>query len=129
LRYGEKRSLLFSHEELQENVAPNTISTTVGKSLIFLECINPYSTGSWATFKNVSFRKNTHTAHIGKQGTNLTFLNGRLLCDLVSDGAKVLTSICALSDKTLLKPGYNFVDHLVTNGDVWDTLKEREAWY
>lgn len=26
---------------------------------------------------------------IGKQGTNLKFLNGRLLCDLASDGAKV----------------------------------------
>jgi DNA polymerase alpha subunit A len=26
---------------------------------------------------------------IGRQGTNLKFLNGRLLCDLASDGAKV----------------------------------------
>jgi DNA polymerase alpha subunit A len=28
---------------------------------------------------------------IGKQGTNIKFLNGRLLCDLASDGAKVST--------------------------------------
>lgn len=27
--------------------------------------------------------------NIGKQGTNIRFLNGRLLCDLASDGAKV----------------------------------------
>jgi DNA polymerase alpha subunit A len=27
--------------------------------------------------------------NIGKQGTNIKFLNGRLLCDLASDGAKV----------------------------------------
>lgn len=26
---------------------------------------------------------------IGKQGTNIRFLQGRLLCDLTSDGAKV----------------------------------------
>jgi len=26
---------------------------------------------------------------IGKQGSNLKFLNGRLMCDLASDGAKV----------------------------------------
>jgi DNA polymerase alpha subunit A len=26
---------------------------------------------------------------IGRQGTNLRFLNGRMLCDLASDGAKV----------------------------------------
>jgi DNA polymerase alpha subunit A len=29
---------------------------------------------------------------IGRQGTNLRFLNGRLLCDLASDGAKVCLS-------------------------------------
>jgi DNA polymerase alpha subunit A len=27
--------------------------------------------------------------NIGKQGTNVKFLNGRMLCDLASDGAKV----------------------------------------
>jgi len=27
--------------------------------------------------------------NIGRQGSNLKFLNGRLLCDLASDGAKV----------------------------------------
>lgn len=30
---------------------------------------------------------------IGRQGTNLKFLNGRLLCDLASDGAKVLATV------------------------------------
>ena len=30
---------------------------------------------------------------IGKQGTNIKFLSGRLLCDLASDGAKVKLSI------------------------------------
>ena len=27
--------------------------------------------------------------HIGKEGTNIRFMNGRMLCDLSSDGAKV----------------------------------------
>ena len=31
--------------------------------------------------------------NIGKQGTNLRFLNGRMLCDLASDGAKVCCSL------------------------------------
>lgn len=30
--------------------------------------------------------------NIGRQGTNLRFLSGRLLCDLASDGAKVCRS-------------------------------------
>jgi hypothetical protein len=34
------------------------------------------------------FRR-TRWTNIGRQGTNLKFLNGRLLCDLSSDGAKV----------------------------------------
>jgi len=33
--------------------------------------------------------KRSKWPNIGKQGTNLKFLNGRLLCDLDSDGAKV----------------------------------------
>lgn len=37
------------------------------------------------------FRRSKWPA-IGKQGTNLKFLNGRLLCDLASDGAKVRDS-------------------------------------
>lgn len=31
--------------------------------------------------------------NIGKQGTNIKFLNGRMLCDLASDGAKVRSSL------------------------------------
>jgi hypothetical protein len=30
--------------------------------------------------------------NVGRQGTNLKFLNGRMLCDLASDGAKVYHS-------------------------------------
>lgn len=31
-------------------------------------------------------------SNIGKQGSNIKFLNGRMLCDLASDGAKVYLS-------------------------------------
>jgi DNA polymerase alpha subunit A len=31
--------------------------------------------------------------NIGRQGTNMKFLNGRMLCDLASDGAKAPPSI------------------------------------
>jgi DNA polymerase alpha subunit A len=31
--------------------------------------------------------------NIGRQGTNIKFLNGRMLCDLASDGAKAPPSI------------------------------------
>lgn len=34
------------------------------------------------------FRRSTWP-HVGKQGSNIKFLNGRMLCDLASDGAKV----------------------------------------
>ncbi|EJD07472.1 uncharacterized protein FOMMEDRAFT_137775 [Fomitiporia mediterranea MF3/22] len=37
------------------------------------------------------FRR-TRWPNIGKQGTNIKFLNGRLLCDLASDGAKGMIS-------------------------------------
>ena len=33
---------------------------------------------------------------IGKQGSNLKFLNGRLMCDLASDGAKVRRAALAM---------------------------------
>ena len=39
--------------------------------------------------------------NIGRQGTNLKFLNGRMLCDLASDGAKVF-SHCSQEQWTLL---------------------------
>ena len=35
------------------------------------------------------FRR-TKWPNIGRQGTNLRFISGRLLCDLASDGAKVV---------------------------------------
>lgn len=34
--------------------------------------------------------------NIGRQGTNMKFLNGRLLCDLASDGAKVRTFVVSI---------------------------------
>jgi len=48
------------------------------------------------------FKKNAWM-HIGKQGTNIKFLQGRLLCDLTSDGAKVYFWSVLLSIATLLK--------------------------
>ena len=44
------------------------------------------------------FRRNKWP-NIGRQGTNLKFLNGRLLCDLASDVAKVCLSL--LSHNTI----------------------------
>jgi DNA polymerase alpha subunit A len=40
--------------------------------------------------------------NIGRQGTNLKFLNGRMLCDLSSDGAKV----SHLSNLPMRQPTY-----------------------
>ncbi|KAF8585711.1 DNA polymerase alpha catalytic subunit [Ramaria rubella] len=38
------------------------------------------------------FRRSAKSPNVGKQGTNIKFLNGRLLCDLASDGAKGMIS-------------------------------------
>ena len=40
-------------------------------------------------WSRISRFRRSRWPQIGKQGTNLKFLNGRLLCDLASDGAKV----------------------------------------
>jgi hypothetical protein len=53
---------------------------------------------------------------IGKQGSNLKFLNGRLLCDLTSDFAKVCVALCV--DREVLNevwPGYDLVYDVVVD--------------
>ena len=56
---------------------------------------------------------------IGRQGTNIRFLNGRLLCDLASDAAKVRTSKLGMSCMIdSLFPGHDSVDDVVAHGDV-----------
>jgi DNA polymerase alpha subunit A len=57
--------------------------------------------------------------NIGKQGTNLRFLSGRMLCDLASEGAKVCW--LSFSNETVLIGsyiGHDRFDYLVVNGDV-----------
>ncbi|PPQ85267.1 hypothetical protein CVT25_010040 [Psilocybe cyanescens] len=45
--------------------------------------------------------------NIGKQGSNLKFLNGRLLCDLASDGAKTMISSTTWSMTEMCKTHLN----------------------
>ena len=49
------------------------------------------------------FRR-TRWPNIGRQGTNMKFLNGRLLCDLASDGAKVSFVETALGNNNDHRP-------------------------
>jgi DNA polymerase alpha subunit A len=51
---------------------------------------------------------------IGKQGSNLKFINGRMLCDLASDGAKVWhVSFSCIRAFIMLSIGHDNVNHLV----------------
>ena len=62
--------------------------------------------------------------NIGKQGSNIKFLNGRLLCDLASDGAKVsilLTFKCRQKTDVFLE--YDIVNDMVPDGNVQDPLE------
>lgn len=61
--------------------------------------------------------------NIGKQGSNLKFLNGRLLCDLASDGAKVCPRIFFPSNIYIcVHLEYDFVDDMVHDRDVQNTF-------
>jgi hypothetical protein len=59
--------------------------------------------------------------NVGKQGTNLKFLNGRMLCDLASDGAKVRRCV-ELANHGLkhfnYPTGHDPVNDMVAHGDV-----------
>jgi DNA polymerase alpha subunit A len=56
---------------------------------------------------------------IGKQGTNLRFLTGRMLCDLASDGAKVCVFLeTTIIAKTYHDIGYDQLNNMVVNRDV-----------
>lgn len=62
---------------------------------------------------------------IGKQGSNLKFLNGRLLCDLASDGAKVWHVFSIFPRRFIvLHVGYDHVNHLVNDRDVQNLSQE-----
>lgn len=52
---------------------------------------------------------------IGRQGTNIKFLDGRLLCDLTSDGAKVSapSKIFRRDHVLTLIPEHDFFHHMV----------------
>ena len=65
--------------------------------------------------------------NIGKQGTNLRFLNGRMLCDLTSDGAKVCYHLGPLCPKLtqLRVTGNDSVHYMVTHRDVQDSFGHR----
>ena len=59
----------------------------LGVSLdVLLHRLREFKTEHWSRIGR--FRQ-SKWPNIGRQGTNLRFLSGRLLCDLASDGAKV----------------------------------------
>lgn len=61
--------------------------------------------------------------NIGRQGTNLKFINGRLVCDLASDGAKACGSPpFSMVDEMTGATGYDHVYDMVAHGDVQDAL-------
>jgi hypothetical protein len=64
--------------------------------------------------------------NVGRQGTNLKFLNGRLLCDLASDGAKVCQTLQSVNHKPIscLPTGHDPVNDMVAHGDVQDSSQE-----
>ena len=53
--------------------------------------------------------------NIGRQGTNLRFLSGRLLCDLASDGAKVCAHHRFMDPAADWMIGHDHVDNVVTH--------------
>jgi hypothetical protein len=64
--------------------------------------------------------------NVGRQGTNLKFLNGCLLCDLASDGAKVCQTLQSRNHKLIscLPTGHDSVNDMVAHGDVQDSSQE-----
>jgi DNA polymerase alpha subunit A len=62
---------------------------------------------------------------IGRQGSNIRFLNGRLLCDLASDSAKVaLTSKHWLIGLRMNSLEHDIIDNMVSYGNVQDTPQD-----
>ena len=62
---------------------------------------------------------------LGKQGTNVRLVMGRLVCDLASDAAKV-RSFSQLSDLTRIliwRIGNDILNHLVSDGNVCKSIK------
>jgi hypothetical protein len=55
---------------------------------------------------------------IGKQGSNLKFLSGRMLCDLASDGAKVGFELVFLGAQYSSGLVHDFIHDLVVDGNV-----------
>lgn len=55
--------------------------------------------------------------NIGRQGTNIKFMNGRLLCDLASDGARVRIPF-VFPSFLLQSTGNDRVNHMVSDRDV-----------
>jgi len=69
---------------------------------------------------------------IARQGANIKFLNGRLLCDLASDVAKVCSILPFVVDtpnNVLRCLGHDFIDDVVNDGDVQDSSEKRAARY
>ena len=64
--------------------------------------------------------------NIGRQGTNLKFMTGRLMCDLASDSAKVRPPLQfrLVVGSSHVIPGYDLIDNMVAHGDVQDASQE-----
>ena len=73
----------------------------LGVSLdLLLHRMHEHKVDHWSRISR--FKRNAWM-NIGRQGTNIRFLQGRLLCDLTSDGAKVYLWFVLSSVAILLK--------------------------
>ncbi|KAG8857126.1 DNA-directed DNA polymerase alpha catalytic subunit pol1 [Serendipita sp. 411] len=85
---GNERALLNNFLVLMQKYDPDVIigHDFLGVSLdVLLYRMKELKVDHWS---RISRFKRKGWPSIGRQGTNLRFLNGRLLCDLASDGAK-----------------------------------------
>jgi DNA polymerase elongation subunit (family B) len=65
--------------------------------------------------------------NIGRQGSNLKFLNGRLLCDLASDGAKVCRIYIKILDRILkfIYAEHDLIHDVVNDRNVQESSEHR----
>ena len=92
LSAANERALLVAFLGLFNRYDPDIIvgHELIGDHLeILLQRIKELKTENWS---RVGRLRRTGTMTLGKQGSNVRFLTGRLICDLTSDAAKVTSS-------------------------------------
>ena len=96
----------------------------LGSSLdILLHRLKQHKLQHWSRLSRFRRKK---WPNVGKQGSNIKFLAGRMLCDLTSDGAKVWRLFAFVfsweSEHASLE--HDSVDYVVFDGDVQDAFEE-----